>query len=276
MFGCGSTNFSKDKHFSAKRSWQEMFKCIGGCSIMFFLFVNCLSTGAAEEIQIHPVGHHPQICLSFWNHVPKKDITTDKAWGWGNARREHCPPNHAIFDRASTCCALPAVDILTDEHVQVTSQCPPDYVATGEKVFLGQEQIYDRECTSCTRKYRCTRINTERYQLGEPTPGAYWGAGSKSWANSTRFMKREIPVAIRYGIGRKGRYSWDFQGCVGLPWGSLLAGNHGWKECQNMLFRQLQFRGRQGDPPQGIPVQMFPRCRAISDYLSPDARCILE
>ncbi len=121
---------------------------------------------------------------------------------------------------------------------------------------------------------RCTKINTARYQLGEARPGAYWGSGAAGWKGATRITWDNIPAAIRYANGREEQHRWDVDGCIGYPWGSLLAEKHS-KYCSGMMFKQLQFKGLDGDPAAGTVVKMFPDCDDVANIDDPQkATCV--
>ncbi len=165
------------------------------------------------------------------------------------------------------CCKLPFDDILTDQHVyNVIDKCPDNSVATGTNVDrLGQ-------CTT-NCGMRCTFINTEKYRLGDEQPAAYWkdersgpalyGQGSAELAGFD-----DIPLALRYGIGREAHGSWDRDGCIGNPIGSLLVHKET-KECSGFFYRELLYK-------DGTPVKMFPHCDAISDKFDPNAKCLVR
>lgn len=167
---------------------------------------------------------------------------------------------------AAVCCPLPAPDILIDEHIFAAEQCPEGFVATG-----GVPAVDD--CLDCPRHMRCTRVNSRRYRLAAEHHGAYWGFGSKHWREKTRLMRADLPVAIREALGRVSRYRMLHQGCVGSPAGSLLTRKSSGR-CYGYHYRELQFRGLPGDPPEGTAVPMFPRCRRISNILDPQPQCI--
>lgn len=213
-------------------------------------------------------GVEPQACIGF-NEMQKR-------WGaeWG-----YCPTGHAFFGNddpagdagpaekitvAGSCCKLPAQDILTEDHVFTTSECPLDYVATGSR--------HEVKGDTRTVYMRCTKINTGRYQLGEMTPGVYWGKGSAGWQGSTRILWENIPKELRFASGRETAEKWDIDGCVGYPWGSLLTKKES-KHCAGFSFRQLQYRGAGNDPLAGTPVQMLPRCADVDPNDPTAASC---
>jgi hypothetical protein len=212
----------------------------------------------------------PSLCIGF---DPK-----DKTWGY---ERSMCPTNYAAYavddpggpersgptlDAQLVCCPLPSSDILSEEHVMVEESCPSGYIATGSTGYgCGRE---------CVKKLRCTKINSERYQLGEVTASVYWGNGHAGWKGSKRIEWEEIPPGMRYSVGRISADKWNIDGCVGYPWGSLLTKKSS-KYCRGWYFRQLQFAGKAGDPEKGTPVRMYPACFEVVDHDKPGkARCI--
>lgn len=221
-------------------------------------------------------------------------------WGAVNIHaevREHtlCPTHHAIVglypvlgdpDGPSNipvsgfCCPLPP-DALSEEHVEDTEACPEDYVATGSRI---DEQYFldlrdsERDVSNFMQSYRqilrCTKINTKRYSLSEPSPLVYWGLTTHFGRMfEKRISRSQIPIGLRYGIGRTTRYHWARDGCVTYPFGSLLTKKTG-KECSQLFSRQLLYRGRRGDPASGTPVVDYSGCLAVDDPLSPKARCV--
>ncbi len=210
----------------------------------------------------------PYVCVGFNSDGRKR---------WGSVA-DGCPKHHAYYSLVTpggggspessyiegTCCPLPSDDILTDDSLYVTSACPPGFVATGARGTLG--------CKDCTQEMRCTRINTNRYQLGPAGPGVYWGVGYSRVHEARRLSRAELPAAIRYGVGRLTRLWWDEGGCIGEPWGSLPIAKRG-RRCSDLLFSELQYRGAAGDPPNGTPVTMYPDCREITGSSDPRAAC---
>ena len=209
----------------------------------------------------------PRTCVGF-NH--KKN-----AWGYEYGL---CPSGHAYYgvddpagaegpaeaiSVATNCCSLPAEDMLTESHVFATEECPINYIATGAQT--------NKKSESKEIRLRCTKINTERYQLGEMTPGIYWGDGAAGWKGSKRIAWDNIPAGIRYAQGRVSKDKWDIDGCIGFPWGSVLTKKSS-KHCSGFSFRQFQFRGIEGDPLAGTPVKMFAICNDIGDVDDPNGK----
>ena len=248
--------------------------CIRGamfaaCGLLYLVHVD---RAIAQE---HRVPHPERVaaCVGF------NDLNQGERWGFTAVTR--CPKNSVVFDVnrppmprgtsaryikfQANCCPLPKADILTDVEVFAAEECPEDHVVTSPTSM--------EPCEQCERVMRCTKINTERYRLGEKTEGVYWGFGQAYWKQRTQLMWGDVPAAIRYAVGRISKFHWEQQGCLGFPFGSLLVGKHS-KRCHGLSFRQLQYQGLPGDPPRGTPVTMFPDCRGISDPFDPEARCI--
>ena len=232
----------------------------------FFLWASLPLAATAE----------PQSCIGF----------NPETGDWGAQLRPSahlCPKHYAFFGAAKPqgpdsgrtaatlghCCPLPAEDVLLDRELFVAAECPDGMVATG--VQLRSLPDGDRA------ELRCTAINTTRYQLGEASPGALWGFDLASapyfWKELTVLKAADIPPALRSGLSRHDFREFNLNGCIGIPFGSLLVAKQG-KRCKHFYFRALQFRGAQGDPPAGTPVTMFPKCRYIADPFSPQSTCV--
>jgi hypothetical protein len=166
-----------------------------------------------------------------------------------------------IIAATSSCCELPSKDILTEEHVFVEESCPEDFIATGYKNWNSPK--------GSTKYMRCSKINNNRYQLGELTPAVYWGDGASGWRGAQRIDRAQIPAGIRHSMGRTSKDTWDVDGCVGYPWGSVFTKKTS-KYCSGLFFRQLQFKGLRGDPPAGSAVKMFPDCDELQDRNDPN------
>jgi hypothetical protein len=209
---------------------------------------------------------------------------------WGDmllmkfAYANECAEDHAFFASSDgsgrgiffpidgACCRLPADDILLDRHVDITEHypskkaiCPDDHVLTMLHFdFRGGETVY---------RIRCTALNARRYQLGTRREGLYWGVGRSGGSHEIGVQREQVPVALRHSLGREDADYWDGDGCVGYPWGSVLVERRGPK-CKGLIFRQIQYRGLPGDPPQGTPVLTLPDCSAVDGLFSPDPRCL--
>ena len=228
--------------------------------------------GALEGFGAPPPG--PYLCLGY---APG---TQDPKW----ARPELCPPQFAAYGTSDPdtplvsleklrivlqCCKLPFSDVLIGSPIRAAVECPENHIA------VGAPAAYDLSAGT-DHPLLCAPINTERFQLGEVEAGVYWGLGSKLTATYDRIPFAAIPVALREGLSR---WSYatarDVDGCIGSPPGSLLVAK-GQSRCRGLRFRQLQFRGIVGDPPQGTPVQMFPRCEFIQNRYDPTTSCTIE
>lgn len=227
----------------------------------------------------------PSICVGY-DHQARK-------WGYLWSYRLGIPekgymklcPEHSVFFDVDdppgisgpgkyiridgNCCPLPSSDILTDSHVFVNASCPDNHVVTGSEVKHPCDDV------KCIFQMRCTKINTDRYQLAEKKPAAFWGIGHNAafWKENVTLKRTDIPPAIRHAVGREDLASFDIDGCVGIPFGSLLVEKRS-KFCTGFYFRQLQYKGRTGDPVRGTPVKMFPDCNDISDIFAQDPQCI--
>lgn len=224
-----------------------------------------------EVAGVVPQGGEAKLCIGY--NVEQGKFGAE--WGF-------CPTNHALYGvddpggpskpsasipTVMSCCPLPANDILTEEHVFSTEECPTGYVATGQKASGTADKGHVFEM-------RCTKINQDRYQLGQSTPSKYWGDGAAGWQGSGRIQWENIPAGIRFAHGRQSMEKWDVDGCASFPWGSLLTKKES-KYCAGMHFSQLQFKGLPGDPNQGTPVKMFPDCDRVENINNPaEATCI--
>lgn len=228
----------------------------------------------------NPQGHSPQLCTG---HLQYPDGPH-----WGRPQNTLCPPNYAAYGNfliggsryksgpeirvLPSCCPLPANDILLDEHVESADYCPENHVSTGGKTRCDSQggAVYVEDCTY---RFRCTKINTSRYKLSSPQKGRYWGYGANYWMKNPLLMKSDIPAAIRLGIGRLDYYSWAQRGCVGTPYGALLSSKTG-KRCSKHGYKQLLYKGIEGDPPEDTPVRMFPSCSRVLGRFSKQTRCV--
>lgn len=181
--------------------------------------------------------------------------TQDMAGSW---------PTVAALPISSTCCRLPKADMLTEEVVLASTECPDGTFA------IGAEQNYF--CNDCPKLLRCARLNSDRYTLGPPQPGGYWGIGRNIRWMTRRLDRRDMPAALRYGLGRMSERTWDPDGCVGQPFGSVLTRKA--QLCDHEEYRQILYKGLPGDPPAGTPVNYFPSCESLSDVFDPLAGCV--
>ena len=253
------------------------------------------TSAVAQRNDNRPPGHSPQVCNGYFRGG--KDISAPKTaqslsefrlidepdsvehWSMQN---QVCPKNYAIYSlmvpgAAETkelgatipvtgqCCRLPADDILTNDSILAFEACPENFVATGGSSVAN--------CTECRKVIHCTRINTERYQLGSQVNGAFWGFRAGYWRNESILFRREIPAAIRYGAGRVNRWAWQAGGCLAFPFGGLLTGKQT-RWCEDFVFQPLEFKGLPGDPSAGTPVEMFAECDSIDNEFQTSAACL--
>ncbi len=183
------------------------------------------------------------------------------------------------FPVSGFCCKLPN-GVLLEEQVYVPEQCPDDFVVTGGRVKKDENS---GAAMSEPDKYlfRCTRIDCSKFTLGPPTPG--WSVSLVQGVfdrvmHILRFgvpqhvtTRSRIPLALRYGIFRTGPFTWDEDGCIGHPWGSILTGRKS-KNCSGYIFRELLYT--QTSPEHSAQVQMYPACTALSSPFDVNATCI--
>lgn len=220
--------------------------------------------------------------------------------GYDGPRIQDCPKGFAyisayralgsrragkLMHLAGSCCPLPA-DALSDETVTASEDCPDGFLATGSSSseLPGAEQCHttpesERDCNNrwerlVEKQLRCTKLNADRYQLGAATSGIALGWRQHFRVALDEFGTRDrLPVAFRYAVGRNGKMIWTQNACFGIPAGSWVTGKHS-KYCDGFRFRELQYRGADGDPAQGTPVKWWDDCLTLDDPLSPNPRCI--
>ncbi len=210
----------------------------------------------------------PKMCVGF--------LPGNKYGRWGRTR-DRCPKGYAVLETGimrtrgktidavslpSTCCPLPSSDILTDEETETDSQCPSGFLAIGK--------IWDPNCSECSAKLSCRKVNSSRYQLGVAEKGQYWGFRRYLY-DGPGLEKSEIPLALRAGFGRVTFNTWAHDGCLGKTVGAALTGIG--ERCPNMSFAEIQYSGAAGDPPKGTPVKMFPDCRKQGNIFDPLSSC---
>ncbi len=228
--------------------------------------------GAEHSKVTAPRGHQPQICSGHLVYAQRKI--------WGRVLGEDCPKNHAIYGNLppmvsrytaaeriplhAFCCPLPAEDILLEERIAVTTECPDGFVGTG---------VRSDACENCYDQIICTRINSARYRLGPVSEGVHWGSSSHVWKNSRHLERAEVPAALRLGVSRVSRFAWEEAGCIGFPLGSLLVAKSS-KRCKGFRYRSLVYAGAPGDPTSGTAVQMFAECTTVTDLYSEVPNCV--
>lgn len=173
-----------------------------------------------------------------------------------------------LTSRSAVCCPLPQPDILTGVSVDIpfADHCPPEHIIIG---FPHAR----RPGTGNAAGVRCAKLNTERYRLGARTEGVYWGAGLSARRERGRIGREAIPPPLRHAAGRNGYASWDIDGCIGLPFGSVLIRIEDSLSCSGLTFAEVQYKGAPGDPAAGTPVEMFRPCRVLANPFDPLAGC---
>lgn len=154
-----------------------------------------------------------------------------------------CKPNQAVFmiddgdGPNMICCPLPANDILTAAPAVVRgAQCGANEVITGA---VGASN------------FKCSAINTARYQLAPPMLSCYFGDGvSGAWG-----VARCMDHPASFTVLANNYFGSD--GCSSQPYGALFVQQSG-KACMDMFAAQLLYAGTvPGDPPAGTPVDTF-------------------
>ena len=139
------------------------------------------------------------------------------------------------------CCPLPASDILLDDPPVVRRRgcLSEDGAPIDDEVMTG--------LAGGTSVY-CSKINTDRYALMDPSRPCYFGNGA-----SSRHEPFDCPRSHPTTFTAVQRRHFGSDGCTGYPFGSLIV-NHGGKYCKNNLSAQLVYTGNYtGDPPADTP-----------------------
>ena len=246
------------------RKWHCFFLIVS----MLLVTVLTASVSAEENMPGSILGTTgPYIC-----HGAMENGSGEASWATGtNFNSMQCPRGYAFYGATrsgelsfeGTCCKLPAEDILTantSEHLEI---CPPDSVVTGGRLNKDKYVL------------RCTQINLNRYQLVPSSKISTIRVASHFRERNVKLTpRRQVPLALRYGVKRKGRYRWHYNYCMGRPWGSLFTAlPRLGKKCETFGFSTLQYRGLPGDPPEGTNVVMYPECNKISDVYEVGAFC---
>ncbi len=211
----------------------------------------------------------PYICNGFLPHG-------DELWG----RTKVCPSGYAAvsiddgFGKGAekglpswtllSCCRLPSADILTGRTIKAEMSCPNNYVVIG----TDESEILPNKSYPLI----CAEINTNRYFLGKETNGVYWGSGQSLRGEKTFLPSNQIPISAFYGVASAKFRDLEDDGCLGDPVGSLMVGR-GVGDCTKHAFRSLLYRGQQGDPAKGAPVQIFPKCSTMENPYDPTSGC---
>lgn len=165
-----------------------------------------------------------------------------------------------------TCCKLPAIDILSGKEVIAKRRCPDNSILVGVSPMLSSKaQPVNWE----SLELHCAFINTDRYTLGPPTAGESYGDSSSITTEIHQKDRDRLPLGIRFGAGRIELSLWDSDGCIGREAGEVLLAIQG-PHCRDMLFAHLQRRNSRGHSEN---LQMFPRCREVSDIYDPSRGC---
>jgi hypothetical protein len=154
-----------------------------------------------------------------------------------------CGPQRAVYMMDDghgpnfVCCTLPATDVLSPVPPTVRyGQCGANEVITGATGLY---------------TFKCTEINTARYQLGPAYKPCYFGSG----ASGSQGVSKCGAHPASFSVLQQNLFGSD--GCTGYPYGALFVSQTS-KYCKGMLTRVLQYNGQKaGDPPAGTPVVMF-------------------
>ena len=257
------------------------------------VFVPFGSIAESNDVRRDKTPYPGKVCLGY-------NVETQKWGGMGISdpyeAEAQCPRNHAFafmrrFSGEATpgsavpldgvCCPLPD-DVLTGEDVYTSEVCPEDTVLTGTKstaTFSEQEcQVNSADCFNRWRKseklLRCTRINTERYQLGPIQKGVSmgWMRHFRTTFNG-RTGRVNIPLSWRYAAGRISKTVWEPISCFGQPWGSIMVGRTS-KYCGDYKFRQLFYRQENDELSNTQLVKLVAECDHLSSRFDSDAKCI--
>ncbi len=236
-----------------------------------FVFLVDLERKHSENAELHSKNSEerkPSICLGY--------TTGANNTNWN--RQSECPDGYAFFDQddgslpAGTCCPLPEEDVLAEEEIFTEDRCPPDSIATG--VYWDPEREPGK-CPGCFQKLRCRRLNREKYTLSRGVAGVQYGDRSSVSFSGEEMSRNDLPVALRWGVGRVDLSSLDSDGCVGNPPASVLVGRKG-RRCHEMEFAEILRRtsaGRSGSPAR---LKMYPDCRSLVDIYDPSQGCEVE
>jgi hypothetical protein len=202
---------------------------------------------------------------------------------------EDCPPGYAFMALDTIpgrpwqspggrpvqgyCCPLPA-GALVGAPFDGANECVDQSVATGGGAR-------ENGAPGDAFFLRCTHINTERYRLGERTSG--WSVGwmeefisavpLRAMGIVHRTTRSRLPVTLRYGFFRRDWRSWEFVGCAGHPWGSLLVSRKG-KGCHELEFRQLLVVSEDGQATK--PAKVYSGCTAMSSPFEEVPDCLRD
>ena len=180
-----------------------------------------------------------------------------------------------------TCCPAPS-DLLTGDHRYELVTCPDNHIVTGERFEASSLVRSEAEFRFAKKRLRCTALSP-RYMLS-PARGRVLDSLTSlndEWLDNPlerpeleqKISRFQIPLAIRFAIGRTDGDSYENNWCLGYPWGSVVAGRTS-RHCTDFKFQQVVYSGLPSDPPAGTPAPMFPDCVAIEGMNTPTPKCI--
>ena len=210
----------------------------------------------------------PYVCLNY------SQTNVENRW---SPPQPNCPKDHAVFAtglpqridsgvaiRSWQCCPLPSEGILTENKSVVEKRCPLNSIVTGFSP--------GGSCPGCAQRLICAEL-AQGYALSPGNSGAYWGNGRAARYSEKQLLWSDVPVAIRYALGRRSIDAWHGDGCIGYPWGALITAVDSQNSCDGVEFRQL-LKANAGDGGGGeVPVPMIPQCSELRDPFSPLSGC---
>lgn len=170
------------------------------------------------------------------------------------------------------CCELPAGSLSTVESY-TGEGCPDGSVATGAVVTPEYRYLL-----------RCHAIEQAKFSLGPPVAGRTLSFAQEDLRDLldqvlSRFGRapmdpvtwEDLPIALRSGLGRRSKETWNWEICLGLPFPSVLVAKHG-ERCSEHEFRELRSRTTlENSVLSKTPV---PDCRAIDESDPDHPRCV--
>ncbi len=272
---CGSTTTRTDDHGRFRLAAESGGRCSvtapGRVFVRDWLPVTVaaahhrpLSFAARPAAPDHPAaavtfgtaGPGPYVCTGY---VPGPDVSGK----WG--RQLVCPRGYAFVEADDTtivvgsCCRLPDDMLVGIGNWLENDHCPPDHVITGSRLRDNRQA-----------ELRCTKLRTERYRLGSPVAGRYWGVGLSAPEKRGGLSRLEIQPALREGVGRLTFATWDTDGCIGATPGFLMVGTVG-AACNTMRFAPVLELGTGNI--EGRIHQTVPDCAETESPFDPLAGC---
>ena len=273
-----------------------MLRGVVNISIMSFWFVLSLAaSGFAQDSTAQNISG--LICTGYNTHRdtdPWRELHIDFA----TSASANCPQDQALFSVVSpggmrraakrvhvfgTCCPIPK-GILQDIHVYSLDDCPQSHIATGVKQevevpkdrsfeSMSKQEQFDWDSQTALQYLRCTKIDVTRFSLSKPTTGvAVTSESSFRSRGDAKISRSQIPIALRYGLGRSGVGRWTERTCLGYPWGSVLIGKSS-KYCPGFRFSSIMRKVEEGP---AIPVKTYDSCVALRNPLSSKPECLKE